>query len=45
LDQLSNEPNATARSNGIYLLDEYVRTKFLPVRQFGKYLVLVRRSQ
>jgi hypothetical protein len=39
----SNEPNATSRSNGIYLFDDYVRRTFVTSRRFGAYEVLVRR--
>ena len=38
----SEEPNATARSNGLHLLDDFIRSNFQPQRQFGKYTVLER---
>ena len=40
----SNEPNATSRSNGIHLFDEYIRRTFVSSRKFGAYEVLVRRG-
>jgi hypothetical protein len=42
LQMLSEEPNATARSNGVHLLDDFIRSNFQPQRQFGKYTVLER---
>ena len=40
----SHEPNATSRSNGVHLFDEYVRRGFVGSRRFGAYEVLVRRG-
>ena len=41
---LSNEPNATSRSNGVHLLDDYVRDNYFRARQFGDYLVMIRST-
>ncbi len=41
---LSREPNRTAVSNGVTLLDEYVRRRYTPTARFGVYTVLVRRD-
>lgn len=43
-NKLSDEPNATARSNGIHLLDDYLRERFVAVREFGAYVVMARRA-
>jgi hypothetical protein len=44
LTRTSNEPNATSRSNGIHLVDEYIRRTFVSSRRFGAYEVLVRQA-
>ena len=41
--RLSDEPNATSRSNGVHVLDEFVRANYAESRRFGAYTVLVRR--
>jgi len=41
---LSNEPNATSRSNGVHLLDDYVRANYVEAGQFGDYVVMLRSS-
>jgi hypothetical protein len=41
---LSNEPNATSRSNGIHLLDAYVRENYSEARRFGEYVVMLRST-
>lgn len=41
---VSNEPNATSRSNGIHLLDSYVRNHYSEVRRFGDHVVLLRST-
>jgi hypothetical protein len=39
------EPNASAESSGVVLLDRYIRERFAPVQQFGEYEVwLLRRG-
>ena len=43
-NMLSNEPNATASSNGILLLDEHLRKQFEATRTFGNYVVMARRT-
>ena len=40
---VSNEPNATAYSNGVTALDDYIRAHFVTVKHFGDYEVLMRR--
>lgn len=41
---LSNEPNATSRSNGVHLLDSFVRANYAEARQFGDYAVMLRST-
>lgn len=43
-NQLSKEPNATSRSNGVHLLDAYVQENYREARQFGDYVVMVRST-
>ncbi len=38
------EPNASSRSSGVHLLDEYLRREFVPVRTFGTHAVWRRRG-
>jgi hypothetical protein len=42
LTMTSNEPNATGRSNGVTLLDTFIRANFKVTRRFGVYEVLTR---
>lgn len=44
LTMTSQEPNATSRSNGIHLFDDYIRRTFEFSRRFGLYEVWVRRG-
>ena len=41
----ANEPNDSARSSGIHMLDEYIRQNYQPVQSYGKVSVLFRASQ
>jgi hypothetical protein len=41
---LSNEPNATARSNGVHLFSEFVAANYEESARFGGYRVLRRRE-
>jgi hypothetical protein len=41
---LSNEPNATAHSNGVDVLDSFVRANYAEARRFGDYVVMVRST-
>jgi len=43
-DITSSEPNATARSNGVTVLDDYIRARYTPSKQFGNYRVWMRRT-
>ena len=43
-DITSSEPNATARSNGVTVLDDYIRARYKPSKQFGNYRVWMRRT-
>lgn len=38
-----NEPNASATSSGVRILDDYIHTTFVPEQTFGGYTVLRRR--
>jgi hypothetical protein len=38
------EPNASGRSSGVTFLDDYIRSRFRPVAQFGRYLVARRAT-
>ena len=40
----SNEPNATSKSNGVHILDEYVQRNFALVKSYGSYDLLERRA-
>lgn len=40
--RVSNEPNATSRSNGVHTVDETVAVRFAPGRRFGAYEVRFR---
>jgi hypothetical protein len=40
-----NEPNDSARSSGIHMLDEYIRQNYQTVQSYGKVSVLFRASQ
>jgi hypothetical protein len=42
---LDTEPNATARSSGVHLLDAYLRANFVQSRQFGSYVVMIRQPR
>jgi len=44
-DHVSSEPNRTAVSNGVHILDEFVRANFEEVRRFGNYSVWRRRTE
>ena len=44
LDQSSDEPNRTSTSNGVHILDLFVRTHFRETRRFGAYSVWMRGS-
>ena len=44
LDQSSDEPNRTSTSNGVHILDLFVRTHFRETRRFGAYSVWMRAS-
>jgi hypothetical protein len=44
LDKVSDEPNRSAVSNGITLLDDYIRDHYRLVRTFGSYRLLSRRA-
>lgn len=41
---VSNEPNATSRSNGVHLLDAFVQANYSAARQFGNYIVMIRST-
>jgi len=45
LDMVSKEPNMTSRSNGITVLDEFIRTHYHLDKVFGNRVVLVRNQQ
>lgn len=38
----SREPNSSARSSGIHYLDEFIRSAYTPVAEFGNYTILTR---
>jgi hypothetical protein len=38
------EPNESAKSSGVHLLDEFIRREFRQVEQFGDYSVWVKRE-
>lgn len=40
LQAVSAEPNRTARSNGVHVLDEFVRGNYRESRRFGDYIVM-----
>lgn len=37
------EPNASSTSSGVYLLDDFIQAKYVPVKQFGDYVVLKKK--
>lgn len=37
------EPNGSARSSGVHLLDDWIAARFRPVHRYGDYLLLQRR--
>jgi hypothetical protein len=39
------EPNDSAKSSGVHLLDEYIRRSYIPVRTYGNVTVLVQASK
>ena len=41
-NKVSDEPNATSRSNGVHILDDFVRANYIENRRFGEYTVFVR---
>ena len=41
---LSTEPNATSRSNGVHLLDDFLSENFVEQRRFGDAVVLTRST-
>lgn len=43
-DKRSDEPNASARSNGVRVLDDCIRTDYAERQRFGSYTVLSRRT-
>jgi hypothetical protein len=41
---LPDEPNRSRVSSGVFVLDEYLRSKFSPVRETEEYKILARRE-
>lgn len=41
-NELSNEPNNTSRSNGVKILDEFIRANYHLDRSFGNFMVFVK---
>jgi hypothetical protein len=39
------EPNASAVSSGVFLLDRYIAAKFAPIADYGRVSVLLRRNE
>ena len=39
------EPNDSAKSSGVHLLDEYIRQSYIPIRTYGNVTVLFRASR
>ena len=45
MDYLSSEPNNTSKSNGIIILDEYIRSNYYLDKTFGRYQVFLRNEK
>lgn len=43
LASISNEPNMSSHSSGVFILDDYIKKNYIPDKQFGYYFVLRRK--
>lgn len=44
LASISNESNESSISSGVFLLDNYIKERYEPIKKFGNYIVLQRKD-